>query len=134
MTNPKKVLIYQHTKDKNILEKQKNSSIKFIDKHIPFEETTKLMKETKIVLDIHKDIQHGLSFRVFEAMGLGKKLITTNADVTNYDFYNPNNIFVWKEDTDSIPEDFLNTSYQELSEPIYKKYSQENWVKTIFNI
>ena len=48
--------------------------------------------------------------------------------------YNPNNIFVWKEDTDSIPEDFLNTSYQELSEPIYKKYSQENWVKTIFNI
>ena len=130
----KKVLIYQHTKDKNILEKQKNSSIKFIDKHIPFEETTKLMKETKIVLDIHKDIQHGLSFRVFEAMGLGKKLITTNADVTNYDFYNPNNIFVWKEDTDSIPEDFLNTSYQELSEPIYKKYSQENWVKTIFNI
>jgi hypothetical protein len=131
----KKVLIYQHTKDLNIIEKkQKNNLIKFIDTHIPFEKTTELMKETKIVLDIHKDIQHGLSFRVFEAMGLGKKLITTNADIINYDFYNPNNIFVWKKDTDKIPEYFLNTPYQELPENIYRKYSQENWIKTIFNL
>jgi len=131
----KKVLIYQHTKDLNIIEKkQKNNSIKFIDKHIPFEKTTEFMKETKIVLDIHKDIQNGLSFRVFEAMGLGKKLITTNTDIINYDFYNPNNIFVWKKDTDTIPEYFLNTPYQELPENIYRKYSQENWIKTIFNL
>lgn len=131
----KKVLIYQHTKDQNIIEQeQQNNAIKFIDKHIPFEETSQLMKETKIVLDIHKDIQHGLSFRVFEAMGLGKKLITTNADIINYDFYNPNNIFVLQKNTDAIPDYFLNTPYQELPEEIYKKYSQENWIKTIFDL
>jgi len=129
----KKVLIYQHTRNPHLI-KQKNSSIIFIDKHIPFEETTKLMRETKIVLDIHKDIQHGLSFRVFEAMGLGKKLITTNADIINYDFYNPNNIFVWKNETETISESFLNTPYEELPEDIYKKYSQESWIKTIFNL
>ncbi|HEY0091450.1 MAG TPA: lipopolysaccharide core biosynthesis protein rfaS, partial [Flavobacterium sp.] len=70
--------------------------------------------------------------RVFEAMGLGKKLITTNPDIVNYDFYNPNNIFVWEESTNEIPEYFLNTPYEELPENIYRKYSQENWVKTIF--
>lgn len=130
----KKILIYQHTKDEDVIEKHKKSSIKFIKNHIPFEKTTELLKETKIVLDIHKEIQHGLSFRVFEAMGLGKKLITTNADIINYDFYNPNNIFVWEKDTNQIPDYFLNTPYQELPEMIYKKYSLENWVKTIFEL
>ena len=70
------VLIYQYTIDDNIIETQKDSFIKFINTHIPFEKTSQYLKETKIVLDIHKEIQHGLSFRVFEAMGLGKKLIT----------------------------------------------------------
>lgn len=131
----KKILVYQHVKD---LSKVKilnnNSNIKFIDKHISFEKTIQFMKDTKIVLDIHKEIQNGLSFRVFEAMGLGKKLITTNKDIINYDFYNPNNIFVWEKDTEVLPEDFLNTPYQELPEDIYKKYSQESWVKKVFDL
>ena len=109
------------------------NSIEFIEKPISFVETTALMKDTKIVLDIQKDIQRGLTFRVFEAMGLSKKLITTNVDIVNYDFYNPNNIFIWTDDTTSIPNEFLNTSYIELPEEIYKKYSQESWVKKILN-
>lgn len=130
----KDVAIYQYIKDDEPVLKSTSKSIIFINKHIPFEETVTFMKETKIVLDIHKDIQHGLSFRVFEAMGLHKKLITTNADIINYDFYNPNNIFVWKKDTHTIPESFLNSLYEELPENVYKKYSQENWVKTILNL
>lgn len=118
---------------KNTIPKPASNSIEFIDKPISFVETTALMKDTKIVLDIQKDIQRGLTFRVFEAMGLGKKLITTNTDIINYDFYNPNNIFIWTDDSTSVPDDFLNTPYEELPEEIYKKYSQESWVKTILN-
>ena len=116
---------------KDVMPKPASTSIEFIDKPISFVETTALMKDTKIVLDIQKDIQRGLTFRLFEAMGLGKKLITTNTDIINYDFYNPNNIFIWTDDTTSIPDNFLSTPYQELPEEIYKKYSQESWVKTI---
>jgi len=111
-----------------------SNSIEFINEPISFAETTAFMKNTKIVLDIQKDIQHGLTFRVFEAMGLGKKLITTNPDIVHYDFYNPNNIFIWTKDTSSIPESFLNTPYEELPEKIYQKYSQKNWVKTILDL
>lgn len=118
---------------KDVISKPASNSIEIIDKPISFIETTALMKDTKIVLDIQKDIQRGLTFRVFEAMGLGKKLITTNKDIINYDFYNPNNIFIWTDDTTSVPDDFLNTPYEELPEEIYKKYSQESWVKTILN-
>lgn len=130
----KKTIIYQHTKDKNSIQKFKSDSIIFIEKYISFAETIEFMKKTKIILDIHKGIQHGLSFRVFEAMGLGKKLITTNLDIVNYDFYNPENIFVWKKDTTEIPSSFLNTNYQELPKDIYKKYSQKSWVKKVFEL
>ena len=61
-----------------------------------------------------------------------KKLITTNTDIVNYDFYNPNNIFVWTEDCKDIPDAFFETDYEELPEEIFKKYSLENWLNTIF--
>lgn len=130
----KKTIIYQHTNDKNLIQNNQSKSIIFIDKFISFSDTMQLMKQTKIILDIHKNIQHGLSFRVFEAIGLRKKLITTNPDIINYDFYNPNNIFLWKEDTTEIPSSFLNTNYQEIPEEIYQKYSQESWVNEIFSL
>ena len=108
-----------------------SKGIKFITEFVPFEENQKRIKETKIILDIHKQVQNGLTFRVFEAIGLNKKLITTNKDIINYDFYNPNNIFIWDENTKEIPKDFLNKEYEKLPENIYQKYSLENWVKTI---
>jgi len=64
---------------------------------------------------------------------LEKKLITTNKDIVNYDFYNPNNIFVWDNIKTEIPNDFLTTPYQPLSIPIFEKYSIKKWVKTILN-
>jgi len=108
-----------------------SKDIKFITEFVPFEENQKRIKETKIILDIHKQVQNGLTFRVFEAIGLNKKLITTNKDIINYDFYNPNNIFIWDENIKEIPKDFLNKEYEKLPENIYRKYSLENWVKTI---
>lgn len=130
-----KIKVLQLPRSKKVtIPKPISNSIQFIDQPIPFKETTALMRDTKIVLDIQKDIQCGLTFRVFEAMGLGKKLITTNKDIVKYDFYNPNNIFIWTENTTFIPENFLNTPYEELPDEIYKKYSQENWVKQILGL
>jgi hypothetical protein len=48
-----------------------------------------------------------LIFRVFEALGYKKKLITNNQDITSYDFYNENNIFVITNENYQIPLDFF---------------------------
>jgi hypothetical protein len=88
-------------------------------------------QNTKIILDIQHDNQVGLSFRPYEAMGLRKKLITTNHFIKEYDFYNPNNIFILDKDINDIPDSFLNSPYEEISEEIYNKYKLENWVKSI---
>jgi len=90
------------------------------------------MNDSRVLLDIAQPKQDGLSFRIFEAMIMEKKLITTNRSVTAYDFYNPNNIFIWQNETTIPAKEFFTTPYSPVSEEIVKKYSLENWVQQIF--
>jgi hypothetical protein len=128
----KKAQIILQSKNDKIIEKYQNETITFIKKPIVFSESEKIYNDSKVILDVQKKIQKGLTFRVFQAMGKGKKLITTNENILNYDFYNPNNIFIWKEDTIEIPNAFFETPYEELPIEVYNKYGLKNWVKTIF--
>lgn len=119
-------------KNKNAHELQtKYQDIEFINKPIQFNLSAQASKNAKIILDIQHQNQEGLSFRPFEAMGLRKKLITTNKNIVNFDFYNPNNIFVWDEDCTSLPDQFLRSEYEQIDKTIFDKYSLENWVKKI---
>src|SRR5690606_39098696 len=92
-------LIQQKWNAKALLvgKKAKTNKIKgleVIEKGIPFSEIFKYSENSKIVIDIAHANQKGLSMRPFEALGLKRKLITNNTDIKNYDFYNPNNIFI----------------------------------------
>ena len=49
--------------------------------------------------------------RTFEALSLGIKIVTTNKDIVNYDFYNPQNIFIVEDENTLIPEDFFDTPF-----------------------
>jgi len=105
----------------------------YINKRMNNNEVIEHIKRARIITDIHKyGVQDGLTFRVFEAMGFGKKLITTNKDVKNYDFYNPNNIFVIEDIKDiNIPEDFFTTPYNKIPQDIYNQYTVKAWVDKI---
>lgn len=105
-----------------------------IHEQIPIDEVAEKIKKSKIIIEIQRKEQVGLSFRVFEALGHNKKLITTNADVVNYDFYNPQNILVIDEDNIDIPEDFVNTPYKLVDKAILENYYLENWVKKVFHL
>lgn len=111
-----------------------NKNIIFFNERISFDFFKNKMKNAEILLDLVRKGQNGLSFRIFEAMALQKKLITTNKNITQYDFYNPNNILVIDTDNISIPASFLNSKYEPLNEQIYQKYTLENWIQTVFNI
>lgn len=111
-----------------------NKNIIFFNERISFDFFKNKMKNAEILLDLVREGQNGLSFRIFEAMALQKKLITTNKNITQYDFYNPNNILVIDTDNISIPASFLNSKYEPLNEQIYQKYTLENWIQTVFNI
>ena len=53
-----------------------------------------LIYNSNTILDIHHPKQTGLTQRPFEALGAGKKLITTNTSIKEYDFYHENNILI----------------------------------------
>lgn len=112
-------------------EKQKASSIEIINETIDLETVNKFIEKSKALIDIHRIGQNGLSFRVFECLGLHKKLITTNADIVNYDFYNPNNILVINPEKIEIPYSFFETEYEAISNEILYNYSINGWIDNV---
>lgn len=107
-------------------------NVEVIEKIIPFSKSYQFYLKGNIILDIAHPHQKGLSFRPYEAMGLRKKLITTNKDIANYDFYNPNNIFIIDDVYNiHIPMDFITSNYQESNPAIREKYHIKNWIKSI---
>lgn len=98
------------------------------------QQVSELIQKAKIIVEIQRTEQVGLSFRIFEALGHHKKLITTNKDIVNYDFFHPQNILVVDENNIEIPEEFVMSPYKEIDEGILSKYKIENWVKPIFEL
>ncbi len=95
-------------------------------------EMDELIASSRCILDSPQDGQIGLTIRVLEALGAKKKLITTNQDIVNYDFYRKENIYVYDGNFD-YESDFFKKSYIEVSKDIYEKYSLRNWLKEILN-
>lgn len=111
----------------------KNDFVETVQKPIALSEVNNYIDRSKVLLDIHRAKQDGLSFRVFESLGLNKKLITTNQDIKNYDFYNPNNILIINADNPTFDVSFFETPYQEIPTEILRKYLISNWFEEFFN-
>ena len=118
--------------DKN--HKITSSEIDLITKKVSLDEISKYVEKSQALLDVNRKGQKGLTFRIFESIGLEKKLITTNRDIVNYDFYNPNNILVIDEENPEIPASFFESSYQKLPSEIYNNYTINAWTATVLSI
>lgn len=112
----------------------RNYNIQESSQGFSFTENILHLKKSKAIVDFKNHIHNGLSFRVFESIGYKKKLITNNDLVKNYDFYNPNNIFIFKDNNFNGLTKFLEIPYEDLPKDIYEKYSFTSWIKYIFNI
>lgn len=108
------------------------SEIKYLSEHINYNENIEELKKSKVVIDFLNGTHDGLSFRIFEAIQFDKKLITNNPSIKNYDFYQPNNIFVWDTENFDGIEEFLNSEYI-ISPKIKEKYSFKNWIHYVLN-
>lgn len=96
------------------------------------DQIAKIMTVTECVLDAPQAGQTGLTIRTIECLGAKKKLITTNSDIVNYDFYRPENILVFNGKIDETSP-FFSSEFIKLDHVVYEKYSLRNWIKTILN-
>ena len=85
------------------------------------------------ILDIEHPKQSGLTMRTIEAVGSGKKLITTNEDIVNYDFYNENNICLISRTEPIISPSFFENHYEPIPRQVLYKYSLSGWIDEIFS-
>ncbi len=91
-------------------------------------------KKNKVILDLMRDGQEGLSFRVFEAMAFEKKLITDNPSILSYDFYDPQNILYIANDLEHLNESFFDTPYKRIPTELFRKYTLDNWLNKVFGL
>ncbi|MBO4484447.1 MAG: capsular biosynthesis protein CpsH [Lachnospiraceae bacterium] len=96
-------------------------------------EIAKVIEETRIVLDIQHPKQTGLTMRTIEMVGMNKKLITTNRNIINYDFFDPNNVVLIDRKNVVIPNEFFDTSYNRLPDEVYEKYSLKSWILEVLS-
>ncbi|EGY62935.2 Uncharacterised protein [Ralstonia pickettii] len=92
------------------------------------------LARSRAVIDIQHPNQTGLTMRTIEMIGARRKLITTNALVKSYDFYDKNNIAVVDRVSPVIPSDFLSTDYVAVRQDIRKKYSIHAWLAVLLGL
>lgn len=127
---PSKLLYYKMKLENSKFRSAKKSEFSF--KPMSRELLLDYYAKSRIQIDVQHPKQTGLTMRTIETLGAKKKLITTNADVVNYDFYRPENILVIDRQNPVIPESFVKSEWKDISEEIYNKYSISSWLETIF--
>lgn len=93
----------------------------------------KIIKQSKVIIDIQYPKNSGLTMRTIEMLGMKKKIITTNKDIANYDFYNPNNIHIIDRNDVKFDINFLKSKYIEIPENVYEEYTLESWLEDVFD-
>jgi len=96
------------------------------------DEIIKYYEDSLIILDINHPNQRGLTMRTFEALGAGKKIITTNKEIKKYSFYNSNNIFVIDRENIELEKVFFEPNFNPMSEDMLFEMSILGWIKSVF--
>lgn len=109
-------------------------NIQIIHQNIDFKKNLDYVQRSRVLVDFVVNAHSGLSLRTFDALGYRKKLITTNATVAEYDFYHPDNIYIFDGNNFAGIADFLARPYHEIDPKIREKYSFHNWIRYVFNI
>jgi hypothetical protein len=100
-------------------------------KFLSINEILNLFTITNAIIDFHSSFQTGLTIRTFETLGAGKKLITTNRNIINEPFYNPEYINILDINNLKLDVDFIrNTPVSSMEEKI-NNYSIKNYINQL---
>ena len=100
---------------------------------ISSKEIAEVVDKTRVILDVQVPNQTGLTMRTIEMVGMKKKLITTNAEIKEYDFYIPENIMVINRNGFNIDNNFFEQPYIEIDNDVYEKYSLKSWILEVLS-
>ena len=129
---PSKLMYYQRKLFSNELNGSQITEFSF--EGMPSEQLTAKLKQSKAVVDIQHPKQTGLTMRTIEMLGANKKMITTNADIENYDLYHPDNICIVDRENVVVPTEFMISPYVPVDEKVKERYSISYFVQDVLGI
>lgn len=90
-----------------------------------------LLARSKIVVDIERPVQKGLTIRTIEAVGAGKKVITTNEFAGRSDVFTQSNVLVIDRHKVTVPSSFFASEFTALPQETVYKYTLNGWLGRI---
>ncbi|MBC8053228.1 MAG: hypothetical protein H7Y13_09190 [Sphingobacteriaceae bacterium] len=96
-------------------------------KRLPREDYFKLFCKSKTIVDFSATVQSGLTMRVIDALGSGKRVLTNNANVAKEPGFNPHQIVIYDAKNLNLPDYINDGEYFEK-----KDYSIDNWLDNLF--
>ena len=98
-------------------------------------EYLKQIENSRIICEVVQKGQSGLTVRALEALFFEKKLITNNESIIEFDFYDSNNIFIFRDTTsENDIKNFLSLPIKHIESNIKKKYEVNNLIKYLSNL
>ena len=98
------------------------------EKLIPYKDVIKRARDADILIDCYGTEKAGCSLRAMEAIFLGKKLITDNLALADYDFYDSHNIYFIDKEDRSL-KDFLAEPGVAVDREICDRYRFSSWIE-----
>ncbi len=96
--------------------------------NIPYLAYLEMVGRSEIMVDMYRTTpDEGLSFRIPEALVLGRKIITNRRMVLDCDFYDPSRFFVIGHDAIERLETFLKGRFRPLPPEIRERYDCRSW-------
>jgi hypothetical protein len=103
----------------------------FVFRSLPKADVLSLVARSRIVVDIERTIQAGLTMRTFEMLGAAKKLITTNPGASDAEFYHPSNVCVIDRKSPRVDASFLASPFHPVPAATLQRYSLSGWLDEV---
>lgn len=98
------------------------------NKSLTHKEILDYFSKSNCIIDFPSSFQTGLTIRTFETLGAGKKLITTNKNIINEPFYNPEYISIIDTSNIKLDIDFINKAPISSIDEMMENYSIKNYI------
>ncbi len=97
------------------------------------EEVWSITKQSRCILDTDRPSQTGTTPRLIWAMALGKKVITTNRNIVEMDFYNPKQVMVIDRENPVIDWSFVENDEESPMDDKLLRLRIDHWVERLLS-
>jgi len=100
-------------------------------KPLSHQEVINIFNTSNCVLDIERPQQIGLTIRTLEVLSAGKKIITTNKAIEEYDLFESGNVLVIDRKNPKVSLDFISTKPNSVDKRMMNSYSISSWLQRV---